>query len=178
MSLNDKIFLPELYTYKDYEQWKGNWELINGYPISKSPSPKRKHQFFSSKFNWYFRNLLVSKNLQCNCEVYSELDWIINDDTVVRPDAMIVCGKFETDFLTFPPALILEITSPTSRMRDRNSKFILYEMSGVKFYIIADPDKQTTELFELISNKYTEVNTTNLKLTDNCTLEIELNKIW
>ena len=55
---------------------------------------------------------------------------------------MIVCGKIKNDYLTFPPNLILEISSPSTRMKDRNTKYNLYEMCGVKYYIIADPEKK------------------------------------
>ena len=83
----------------------------------------------------------------CSCETYYELDWIVNDNTVVRPDCMVVCGDFKEDFLTFPPQLILEISSPNTRLRDRNTKFSLYEMYGVKYYLIADCDKKNGRSF-------------------------------
>lgn len=50
MNLSDKIFKPERYSYNDYKDWEGNWELINGYPIAMSPSPKRTHQFLAENF--------------------------------------------------------------------------------------------------------------------------------
>lgn len=33
------------YTYDDYITWEGNWELIDGIPVSISPAPVRKHSF-------------------------------------------------------------------------------------------------------------------------------------
>jgi Uma2 family endonuclease len=116
--------------------------------------------------------------LGCNCSVYSELDWIINEETVVRPDIMIVCGDFETDFLTFPPTLVLEITSPTSRMRDRNTKFTLYEICGVNYYLFADTDKNCVEIFQLINNKYQQINNNTYTLNSNCNVELNLTVIW
>jgi Uma2 family endonuclease len=56
------------------------------------------------------------------CVVFTELDWKISKETVVRPDVMIVCGKIETDYLEFPPVLIVEILSPASLVKDRNIK--------------------------------------------------------
>lgn len=176
MTLPDKIFTPERYTYKDYKLWEGDWELINGYPFAMSPSPNRKHQRFASVFNQRLRNV-IGKN-GCACEVYGELDWTIDDNNVVRPDVMIVCGKFETDFLTFPPTLILEITSPNSRMRDRNTKFSLYEMCGVKYYLIADTDKESIEIYQLINNKYSQVNTASFQLTAECNIELDLSDLF
>jgi hypothetical protein len=32
------------YTYSDYEQWEGQWELIDGIPYAMSPLPVPKHQ--------------------------------------------------------------------------------------------------------------------------------------
>lgn len=141
MNLPTKIFGPEQYSYKDYILWEGNWELINGYPIAMSPSSKRPHQNFSSKFSRQLGNILEQEKLTCDCEVYYELDWIVNDNTVLRPDCMVVCGDFNEDFLTFPPQLILEISSHSTRLRDRNTKYDIYEMYGVKYYLIADCDK-------------------------------------
>ncbi|MBX9785546.1 MAG: Uma2 family endonuclease [Chitinophagaceae bacterium] len=91
------------YTYEDYKLWEGDWELIKGYPYAMSPSPKRKHQQYGKNFVAATENLLKSKSVKCNCNVYYELDWVISNDTVVCPDLMIVSGNFETDFLTFPP---------------------------------------------------------------------------
>jgi len=31
------------YTYDDYKQWQGDWELIAGIPLAMSPAPTRKH---------------------------------------------------------------------------------------------------------------------------------------
>ena len=50
MELSDQIFKPEKYTYQDYLLWKGDWELVNGYPYAMAPSPNRSHQWFSGKF--------------------------------------------------------------------------------------------------------------------------------
>lgn len=178
MTLPDKIFQPERYTYQDYKKWEGKWELINGFPVAMSPSPNRKHQKLSANFLRLAGNAIEKNQLNCNCSVYSELDWIINDETIVRPDVMIVCGTFETDFLTFPPSLVLEITSPTSRMRDRNTKFTLYEMCGVNYYLIADTDKNSVEIFQLINNKYQQINNNIYTFNSNCNIELDLTGIW
>ena len=110
MNTLGKILELDTYTYKDYKLWEGDWELINGHPQAMSPSPKYDHQKFSQKFSTAASNLLVSENEMCNCEILYELDWLINDETIVRPDCMIVCGKIHGDYLTFPPTLILEIS--------------------------------------------------------------------
>jgi Uma2 family endonuclease len=178
MSLPDKIFQPERYTYNDYKLWEGRWELINGFPVAMSPSANRKHQGFITKFLHQVHDALEASSLKCDCYVYPDLDWIINEDTIVRPDAMIVCGEFTTDFLTFPPTLIIEVTSTSTRMRDRNTKFTLYEMNGVKYYLIADSDKKDIEIYQLVNNKYQQNTTTLFQLGVECTIRIDHAILW
>ncbi len=169
-------WLPQ-YSYSDYEQWEGDWELIYGFPYAMSPSPKRVHQFSERKFLRLVEDALSEKR-DCDCMVYHELDWIIDDNTVVCPDIMIVCGKFEDDFLRFPPTLIVEIASSKTRLKDRNVKFKLYEANGVKFYLIADPDKQSTDVFILKDNYYQQTNTSSFQITNSCTIELALDQLW
>jgi Uma2 family endonuclease len=178
MNLSDKILELETYTYNDYKLWEGDWELIKGHPQAMSPSPKYVHQKFSQNFSRTAGNALINCNKACSCEVLYELDWLINDDTIVRPDCMIVCGNIENDYLTFPPNLILEISSPATRMKDRNTKYNLYEMCGVKYYIIADPDKKSVEVFELINNEYISILTTTFLLTPQCSIELDVFNLW
>lgn len=171
-------WLPE-YTYQDYESWEGDWELMDGIPYSLLPSPKRKHQATTRNFVRLAFEALKEKNKFCNCEVFFELDWIVNDTTVVRPDAMIVCGKFDDDFLRFPPSLIIEVTSRRTQMIDRNVKYKLYESQGVPYYIIADPNRQTVDIFALKENRYQIVETSSFSLTlDGCELEMNLASLW
>lgn len=37
------------YTVEDYQQWKGDWELIYGSPYAMSPSPMFTHQNINIK---------------------------------------------------------------------------------------------------------------------------------
>jgi len=37
------------YTYEDYSNWEGRWELIQGIPYAMSPSPSYTHQRISQK---------------------------------------------------------------------------------------------------------------------------------
>ena len=176
MSLPDQIFKPERYTYQDYLLWKGDWELVNGYPYAMAPSPNRNHQWFSSKFIQKASNELDKIN--CNCQVYSELDWVIDEDSVVRPDCMIVCGDFKDDFLTFPPDLIVEISSKSTKLRDRNTKYNLYEMKRVKYYIISNTETKTIEVFELKSGKYFSKTDTVFSFNESCEINFDVYSIW
>ncbi len=178
MPLPDQIFKPERYTYQDYLLWKGDWELVNGYPYAKGPSPVRSHQWFSSKFTQQFSNKLEENQIVCNCQVYSELDWVIDQDTVVRPDCMVVCGNFTEDYLTRKPVLIVEISSQSTKLRDRNTKYNLYQMQGVKYYIIADTEYKTVEVFEMAVNTYFKKTNNTFNLTPECTIDFDVYNLW
>lgn len=167
------------YTYKDYELWEGDWELIKGFPYSMSPAPNWKHQGFGGKAVTAFVNALNKKKPKCSCEVLYECDWIINDDTVVRPDVMIVCEPIEGNYPTKPPSLILEILSPQSLLKDRNTKFNLYQSFGVKYYLIANVDKKEIEYYILKDNKYKEEKNINMfELHANCALNLNLSLLF
>ena len=178
MELGTQIFEPERYSYNDYKLWEGNWELVNGYPYAMSPSPSGQHQWFNTAFAAEIIIALKEKKKICKCRVYTELDWIVNDNTVVRPDCMVVCSKLKGAYLTFPPQLILEVSSHATRLRDRNTKFTLYEMYGVKYYLMADCDTQKVEVFELIDNKYKQTDANLFSLTDSCSFTLNLKELF
>ncbi len=178
MYLSDQMFKPERYTYEDYLLWKGDWELVNGYPYAMAPSLNRNHQWFSSKFIQLASNEIGNRISGCICETYLQLDWIISDNKVVRPDCIIVCGSFTADFLNFPPTLIVEISSMKTKLRDRNTKYNLYELQGVKYYLLADTENKLVEVFQLEEGKYVPMHETRFQLTDECIINIDVFNIW
>ena len=178
MNISDKILELDTYTFKDYKMWEGDWELIRGHPQAMSPSFSKNHNRYSGKFFRLVGNLLEQLNTSCECEIFYKIDWIVDYSTVVRPDVMIVCGDNSDDNQKYPPTLILEASSPSTRMKDRNTKYNLYEMCGVKYYIIADPEKKSVEVFELIDNKYKSTLTTTFTLTSHCSIELDVFNLW
>jgi len=46
------------YTYKEYCQWEGRWELINGIPYAMLPLPSGKHQWLTTELVIQFREEL------------------------------------------------------------------------------------------------------------------------
>ena len=77
------------YTYDDYKQWEGDWELIYGQAVAIAPAPVISHQMVA--FNIAYE---IRKNKECEeCIVVLEEDWIISDDTVLRPDVALICDE-------------------------------------------------------------------------------------
>jgi Uma2 family endonuclease len=172
----DFAIAPPRYTYEDYKKWSDEWELIDGYPYSLMPSAKFKHQIFNNRFSRMVGNLLADQ--LCNCEPVSEIDWIINDDTIVRPDTMIVCGKVTTDFITSPPSLVLEISSPFTSLKDKNIKYKLYETNSVKYYVMADTEKQKVTVYELLNGSYQIKSDSSFQFSADCKIAIDFSNMW
>jgi Uma2 family endonuclease len=153
MSIAEK-YRPH-YTYADYCLWEGRWELIEGMPYAMSPAHNSRHQLVATELGSKFSQALKGCK---KCKVYQPIDWKITEDTVVQPDLSVICKPFNTiTHLDFPPALVVEILSPSTAMKDRREKFELYEKQGVKYYLIVDPAFNKVEIFELISNSYQAV---------------------
>jgi Uma2 family endonuclease len=139
------------YSKEDWERWEDKWEIIYGVPYAMSPAPIPKHQFIASNLNVEF-GFALKKCKQC--KVYQPIDYVLADDTILQPDLLIVCKKIEKKFLDFAPALVVEILSPSTALKDRHTKYGLYEKHGVKYYLIVSPENENIEVYELIDNEY------------------------
>lgn len=151
MGIANKI-LPH-YTFEDWLHWEGRWELIEGHPIAMSPSPLPEHQRIAAEMTTEL-TLSIRKAACKKCRVYHPMDYVIAQDTIVVPDLLIVCGDIRKKFLDFPPALIVEILSPSTALRDRNTKFELYQQQGVKYYLIVDAQAKELEVYQWENGAY------------------------
>ena len=140
-----------LYTYDDYVQWEGDWELIDGVPIAMSPAPTKKHQGLAAKI---IRELDRQIDVCLQCEVLGEVDYKIDEDTVVRPDVVLTCGDEGEAYLTKAPEIIVEIISPSTARKDEHHKFALYEAEKVRYYLLVYPDDLRAKLYKLDGKAY------------------------
>lgn len=144
------------YTYEDYVQWEGRWELIQGIPYAMTPAPKIQHQRLSTKITQYLGELLKDCG---KCEALLPVDWQVTGDTVVQADVIVVCREYENenigeDKLEKVPVLVFEVLSPATSHKDRFVKYQLYEEAGVKYYCIVDPKTNSAVVFVLQKEKY------------------------
>lgn len=179
MALRKEEYLPH-YTYEDYKNWEGNWELINGIPYAMSPAPNIYHQQINLKLG----AALLSALKNCKtCLPSLPIDWKINEDTVVQPDISIICFPFGNGtFISQAPSVIFEILSPASAQKDQTLKYEIYESQGVKYYIIVNPIKKIVEIFELVDGKYVKIKETAEETFDfvleECSFSLNFKEIW
>ena len=176
------VKLLPYYTYDDYCHWEGRWELIEGIPFAMSPAPTPRHQWIVANIICEFLTLIKKLGYK-QCKVFSFLETKIKEDTIVRSDCSVVCKPIAKKFLDFPAALVVEILSPVTALKDRHTKFSIYEKFGIKYYMIVDEEKNEIEIYSLVDSKYSlqPVNTDStfiFTLDDDCRIELLLNNIW
>jgi len=169
------------YTYDDYKMWEGDWELIHGVAYAMAPAPMIRHQRISNRIARYLDEALeVCKT----CQALLAVDWKISDDTVVCPDNLVICHTPKHDaYLLKAPAVIFEILSKSTQLKDTGLKFEIYEREGVGCYVIVDPEQQIARVYRLNSEgryvKLADATDENVILpTGICEIPFDFSKIW
>jgi Uma2 family endonuclease len=155
------LYVPR-YTIADYRQWRGDWQLIDGVAIAMTPSPFGPHERVVSRLSRIIGTQLDEQ--RCPCEVYTNLDWIITAETVVRPDLMVVCGEQPTRHLERPPTVVVEVLSEATRAHDLGAKRAVYREQDVPHYLMIDPETRTVEHLAAVESR-TLMATDHLELT-------------
>ena len=80
-------------------------------------------------------------------------DLQLSDFDIVQPELLVILGEPGTYVtptkIIGPPALVVEILSPSTSHRDRSLKFDLYARVEVAEYWIADPEEREVERYVL-----------------------------
>ena len=105
---------------------------------------------------------------------------MIATDTIVVPDILLVCGKITKKYLDFPPVLIVEILSPSTALRDRNTKFEFYQQQGVTYYLIIDTHLKEIEINRLEEGMYKKEPGADKYIfhLEDCTIAADFSKLF
>jgi len=168
------------YTYDDYVQWEGRWEVIDGIPYAMSPAPTPKHQIISANLSAEFRFALK----KCKqCRVSQPVDYKVAEDIILQPDMLVICKDVGKTYLDFPPALIAEILSPSTALKDRHTKFGIYEQQKIAYYLILSPESEEVEVYAFQGGSYVLQRkamsfTYQFDFPEGCTATIDFSEIW
>ena len=137
------------FTYDDYLAWPNDerWEIIDGAAYAMS-SPAVLHQDVLLDLAVTLKPFFTSTP----CRFFiAPLDVVLNEDTVVQPDMLVVCDpkKITRTCIRGAPDLVVEILSPSSCSYDRLIKLKRYASAGVKEYWIVTPELASIEVFVL-----------------------------
>jgi Uma2 family endonuclease len=151
--------------------------LIDGVAISMTPSPFGPHKRVVAELSRQFLNQIVEQD--CECRVYTNLDWIVSDDTVVRPDLMVVCGEQPQRHLERSPVITVEVLSQSTEGRDLTAKRTLYRENNVTHYLVIGPHDQSilhvTENGEQLIGMAQQL---SLVLDDDCEIELDCSRLF
>jgi Uma2 family endonuclease len=151
--------LQQKYTYADYALWPDDerWELINGEAYAMT-APQRLHQDIVFELGRQVGNYLQGKP----CKGYvapfdvrlprkDEADAKV--ETVVQPDLSVICDQSKLDKMGCrgAPDWIVEVLSPSTTLKDMNTKRSLYEQHGVQEYWIIHPEERWLLVYTLDS---------------------------
>ena len=141
----------EYYTYDDYVNWEGDWELIDGIAYAMAPSPMITHQALATEM---IVEILKAIKKYKNCLVLHRQDWKINTYTVVKPDVTFICDEPNEAYITKTPKLVVEVVSSSSAKRDEKIKFNIYEEEKVPYYILIYPKELKAKVYKLKDGKF------------------------
>lgn len=149
------------YTYWDYLKWKfeERVELIKGKVFKMSPAPGPNHQRISGKL--IMQIMPVFEGTACSVfhapfDVRLPIPKAGKDTTVVQPDLCIICDRSKIDRrgCDGAPDLVVEILSPGNSRHEMDTKFGLYQESGVKEYWIVEPAERAVFVYTLQNDRY------------------------
>ena len=148
-----------VFTYRDYEALPADgrrYELHDG-ELSVTPAPTPRHQRVSSALFSILKAHVATRGL--GEVLYAPIDVILADSTIVQPDLVYLdatrAGLVSERGIEGPPALVVEILSPSTTLIDRGIKADLYRRYGVPRYWIVDADGRTVEAYGLAEGRYT-----------------------
>ncbi|MBI4591060.1 MAG: Uma2 family endonuclease [Candidatus Rokubacteria bacterium] len=145
-------------TYKDYEALPADgrrYEIHEG-ELSVTPAPSLHHQRVIGNLYTILRQHVKSGGL--GEVLLSPVDCILSDVTIVQPDLVYLDtthGSLVSDRgVEGPPALVVEVLSPSTTEIDRSTKRQLYARYGVPYYWIVDAEARAVEAYMLSERGY------------------------
>lgn len=146
-------------TYGDYAEFDdGNrYELVDGRLELMSPGPNSVHQLVSSEI----QKRISDTCMQDAIVLYAPIDVILSDREVRQPDLVILLRAHIHRLAKYgiegPPDIVVEILSPSTAKRDKQSKMASYARHSIPEYWIVDPSHYFLEqyLLDAQSQAYT-----------------------
>ena len=135
------------YTIEDYEQFPEDFrcELIDGVIYDMS-APSSMHQMIGFALAKSLDAFVSNRQGSCKVGVAAFDTYLFPQDhqTVVQPDVFIVCdrSKFSKRGIEGAPDLVVEILSPSTRVKDCGIKLRKYLEAGVREVWLVDLEKK------------------------------------
>ncbi|GAB1476438.1 Uma2 family endonuclease [Bacillota bacterium] len=151
------------YTYQDYLEMPDEpgfrLEILDGHLV-KEPAPNIIHQSIIGKLYLMLHGFFEKFDPE-GYVFLSPLDVTLRDISVVQPDLIYIADDksdyIEKNRVDGPPTLAVEVSSPSSRRKDRLQKLQIYQREGVEHYFIVSPEDKSLECYQLREGLYSLV---------------------
>lgn len=143
------IGLKQKLDYDDYAEFpedSNRYEILEG-DLLVTPAPSPLHQRVSKRLQRALEAYFEARNLG---EVFNApIDLILTHHDVVQPDLVVVTapGQVSGRGIEGAPALVVEVLSPGTRVRDRTVKARRYAELGIPHYWLVDPEHHSVECY-------------------------------
>ena len=150
---------PTTHTYEDYLNTPDDerWELLRG-ELFMVPGPNTTHQRITFRLARILGDFVEQRGLG---EVFiAPYDVLLSQTNVLQPDIVFVSREQQSIItevnIQGVPALVVEVISPSTASKDRESKREIYAESGVREYWLVDPDTHTISVLALHGKEFQE----------------------
>lgn len=134
------------------------YEILDGELIEVA-SPKLMHQWVVQTLFFLIKQFAMARDL--GIPIISPFDVILSQTQKPQPDLIFV-SKSQMNIVDLygwvngAPNLLVEVSSPSTKVRDRKKKRRIYEEAGVLEYWLIDVKKQTAQVLKLENGRYVE----------------------
>lgn len=147
--------IDKKYTYADYLTWPEGerWEIIDGEAYDMTPAPTTSHQRIVQRIGAKIELFLTGKP----CVPFiAPTDVVLDDANIVQPDVLVVCDKAKITEANIQgaPDLVIEVLSPSTKLKDKREKKSLYERFGVQEYLLFHPEDGMVDRYRLVDGRY------------------------
>ena len=173
-------------TYDDYVELPDDgrrYEIIEGV-LHVSPAPSIRHQTATTELtttlNVHVRSRRLGRVFTAPCDV------VLAPISIVQPDVLYISrerlGVLTDANVQGAPDLVVEVISPSSSTRDKDTKRQLYAQYGVPYFWLVHPIEEWARAFELRGSEYELVaeasGTDTFRAPPFQDLAIDLTELW
>ena len=147
-------------TYEDYLKTPDDerWELLDG-ELLMVASPNTAHQTVAG--NIFLHLSLFVRDGKLGRVFVAPYDVVLSTHNVLQPDVLFIPEEqrsiITSENVKGSPALVVEVISPSSGARDRETKRRIYAQQGVGEYWLVDPFAKTVSIMVLQGEQFREV---------------------
>lgn len=147
--------IDKKYTYADYLTWPEGerWEIIDGEAYDMTPAPTTTHQRIVQRIGARVELFFTGKP----CVPFiAPTDVVLDETSIVQPDVLVVCdrAKITEANIQGAPDLVVEVLSPSTKLKDKREKKALYERFGVQEYLLFHPEDGMVDRYRLVDGRY------------------------